>query len=68
MKQMIIKRDGRVVPYDKEKIAMAVLRAMRASGEGTVGDAARVADDVERRIEGMCGAEPPQIEVIQDTV
>ena len=68
MIQMIIKRDGRVVPYDKEKIAVAVLRAMKASGEGTVSDAGRIADAVEGTLEGICGAEPPQIEVIQDTV
>jgi len=65
---MIIKRDGRVVPYDKEKIAMAVLRAMKASGEGSVSEAGRIADSVESSLEGRCGAEPPQIEVIQDTV
>ncbi len=68
MIQMIVKRDGRVVPYDKEKIAMAVLQAMKASGEGTVADAARIAEAVESTLEGICGAEPPQIEVIQDTV
>ena len=68
MIQMIIKRDGRVVPYDKEKIAMAVLSAMKASGEGTVADAARIADSVESTLIGRCGSEPPQIEVIQDTV
>ena len=68
MIQMIIKRDGRVVPYDREKIALAVLRAMKASGEGTVADAARVAEAVESALESRCGAEPPQIEVIQDTV
>ncbi len=68
MIQMIIKRDGRVVPYDREKIALAVLRAMKASGEGTVADAARVAEAVESALESRCGAEPPQIEVIQDMV
>ena len=68
MIQMIVKRDGRIVPYDKEKIAMAVLMAMKASGEGTVADAARVADAVESDLVSRCGAEPPQIEIIQDTV
>ena len=68
MIQMIVKRDGRVVPYDKEKIAMAVLSAMKASGEGSVAEAARIADAVEGTLEGRCGTEPPQIEVIQDTV
>ena len=68
MIQMIVKRDGRIVPYDKEKIAMAVLRAMKASGEGTVADAARIAEAVESTLESRGGAEPPQIELIQDTV
>ncbi len=68
MIQMIVKRDGRIVPYDKEKIAMAVLLAMKASGEGTVSDAARIADAVESALVSRCGVEPPQIEVIQDTV
>ncbi|MBR4158383.1 MAG: anaerobic ribonucleoside triphosphate reductase [Oscillospiraceae bacterium] len=68
MIQMIVKRDGRIVPYDREKIALAVLSAMKASGEGTVADAARVAEAVESTLEGRCGSEPPQIEVIQDIV
>lgn len=68
MIQMIIKRDGRIVPYDKEKIALAVLSAMRASGEGTVADAARIADAVQSSLESRCGTEPPPIELIQDTV
>ena len=68
MIQLIIKRDGRLVPYDKEKIAMAVLQAMKASGEGSVAEAARIADAVESALERRSGAEPPQIEVIQDTV
>ena len=68
MIQMIVKRDGRIVPYDKEKIAMAVLSAMKAAGEGTVADAARIAEAVEYTLEGKTGAEPPQIELIQDTV
>ncbi len=68
MIQMIVKRDGRVVPYDREKIALAVLTAMKAAAEGTVADAARVAESVEQVLESRCGAEPPQIELIQDTV
>ena len=68
MIQMIVKRDGRVVPYDREKIALAVLTAMKAAAEGTVADAARVAESVEQALESRCGAEPPQIELIQDMV
>lgn len=68
MIQLIVKRDGRVVPYDREKIALAVLTAMKAAAEGTVADAARVAESVEQALESRCGAEPPQIELIQDMV
>ncbi len=68
MIQLIVKRDGRVVPYDREKIALAVLSAMKAAAEGTVADAARVAESVEQALESRCGAEPPQIELIQDMV
>ena len=35
MIQSIIKRDGRVVLYDQNKIAAAILRSLEASGEAT---------------------------------
>ena len=41
MIQSIIKRDGRVVLYDQNKIAAAILRALEASREGDAADAAR---------------------------
>ena len=44
----IIKRDGRVVLYEQNKIAAAILKAMEVSGEGNAADAARVANDVPR--------------------
>ena len=40
MIQSIIKRDGRVVLYDQNKIASAILKALEASGEGNAADAA----------------------------
>ena len=40
MIQSIIKRDGRVVLYDQNKIAAAILRALEASGDGDANDAA----------------------------
>ena len=40
MIQSIIKRDGRVVLYDQNKIAGAILKALEASGEGNAADAA----------------------------
>ena len=40
MIQSIIKRDGRIVLYDQNKIAAAILKALEASGEGNAMDAA----------------------------
>ena len=51
MIQSIIKRDGRVVLYDQNKIAAAILKAMEVSGDGNAADAARVANDVQRELE-----------------
>ena len=68
MIQSIKKRDGRVVLYDQNKIAAAILRALEASQEGNAADAARVANDVQRELENRFAAEAPNIEQIQDTV
>ncbi len=68
MIQSIIKRDGRVVLYDQNKIASAILRSLEVSREGNAADAARVANDVQRDLETRFHAEAPNIEAIQDTV
>ena len=68
MIQSIIKRDGRVVLYDQNKIAAAILRALEAAHEGDASDAARIANDVQRELEGRFSAQAPNIEAIQDTV
>ena len=68
MIQSIIKRDGRVVLYDQNKIAAAILKALEAAREGDAADAARVANDVQRTLESRFAAEAPNIENIQDTV
>ena len=64
----IIKRDGRVVLYDQNKIAAAILKAMEVSSEGNAADAARVANDVQRELENRFTADSPNIEAIQDAV
>ncbi len=64
----ITKRDGRIVLYDQQKIASAILKAMEASGEGNAADAARVANDVQRSLELKFDGDAPDIEAIQDTV
>lgn len=68
MIRTIKKRDGRVVLYDETKIAEAILKALEASGEGDAVIAADVANGVEKRMEIVCGEQPPQIEQIQDAV
>ncbi len=68
MIQSIIKRDGRVVLYDQNKIAAAILRSMEVSGDGDAADAARVANDVQRDLERRFASQAPNIEAIQDTV
>lgn len=68
MIKSIIKRDGRVVLYDEGKIASAILKAMEAAQEGDASQAAAVANEVEAALEERCGAQPPQIEQIQDEV
>ena len=68
MIQSIIKRDGRVVLYEQNKIASAILRALEVSGDGDAADAARVANDVQRELESKFIDQSPNIEAIQDTV
>ncbi len=68
MIQSIIKRDGRVVLYDQNKIAGAILRSLEVSGDGNAADAARVANDVQRELESRFVGQAPNIEAIQDTV
>ena len=68
MIQSIKKRDGRVVLFDQNKIAAAILRALEVSGDGNAADAARVANDVQRDLERRFQTDTPNIETIQDTV
>ena len=68
MIQSIIKRDGRVVLYDQQKIAAAILKALEVSREGDAADAARIANDVQRELEGQFSSDSPNIEAIQDAV
>ena len=68
MIQSIIKRDGRVVLYDQNKIAAAILKALEASGEGDAADAARVANAVQSSLEVRFSGTSPNIEAIQDAV
>ncbi len=65
----VVKRSGRVVPFEKEKVAKAVSKALMATGEGAMEEAKRVADKVVQLLnknykEGYI----PQIEEVQDMV
>ncbi|MCD7746218.1 MAG: anaerobic ribonucleoside triphosphate reductase [Lachnospiraceae bacterium] len=64
----IIKRDGRVVLYEQNKIAAAILKSLQETKEGDASDAARVANDVQRELEALFHDESPTIENIQDMV
>ena len=68
MIRSIIKRDGRVVLYDQNKIAAAILKALEAAGEGDASDAARIANHVQRELEREFRNTSPDIETIQDKV
>ncbi|MBQ7624170.1 MAG: anaerobic ribonucleoside triphosphate reductase, partial [Clostridia bacterium] len=64
----ITKRDGREVPYDREKIAAAINKAMEACGRRDDGESARMAELVEKQLIDLFGEKAPGVEDIQDTV
>ncbi|HEB29647.1 MAG TPA: response regulator SirA [Spirochaetes bacterium] len=65
----IIKRDGRAVPFEKEKIIMAVLTAAIAVGGRDKQTAEKVTDDVLARLEPREHPESyPTVEEVQDIV
>ena len=68
MIRSIIKRDGRKVLYDQNKIAQAILKAMEATHEGDAESAARIANAVQDQLETARLSEAPGIEYIQDAV
>ncbi len=68
MIQSIIKRDGRIVLYEQDKIAKAILKALEATKEGGAAEAAIVANDVQMNLEAEFGSTSPKIEQIQDAV
>lgn len=64
------KRDGRIVPFDQERITNAVQRAMEAAGEGALKvDPKRVSDAVLAALaQRLPKGHIPQVEEIQDQV
>jgi len=65
----IIKRDGRIVPFNREKITLAILSAAIAVGGRDRETAERVTDDVIARLESRQEPESiPSVEEVQDLV
>ncbi len=65
----IRKRDGRIVPFDQDKITNAILKAMIATGEGLQPDAKGVSDRVVKELKTKYAANYVLgIEEIQDVV
>lgn len=69
MLDKIRKRDGRLVPYDRSKIATAIFKAAQAVGGGDRERAEKLAEEVEELLLARFGErEIPGVEDIQDLV
>jgi ribonucleoside-triphosphate reductase len=68
MLERIRKRDGRLVPYDRSKIATAIFKAAQAVGGGDRGRAEKLALEVEELLKARYQTEIPEVEDIQDLV
>ena len=67
--KQIVKRDGNVVPYDRDRIATAIFKAAVAVGGSDRAEAERLAQLVERKLEGTFGGGGiPSVEETQDIV
>ena len=65
----VIKRDGHVVPFDRERIATAIFKAAASVGGTDRATAVKLATEVEQRCEPMYNkGAVPSVEDIQDTV
>ncbi len=62
------KRDGRIVPYDKEKVAQAIFKAAESVGGTDIELSRKLADKVETYLAEKLGNGTPEVETIQDTV
>ena len=58
------KRDGRIVPFDEEKIAFAIFKALRATDNGNRELANQISQNVISKLNSTC----PKVEDIQDMV
>jgi len=68
MIKYILKRDGRKVLFDSDKIAGAIFKASSAIGEANWKRSAELAEQVTHEIEKRRGKNIPDVEAIQDAV
>lgn len=67
--EKIVKRDGTIVPYDRDRIATAIFKAAAAVGGSDRALADRLAEEVEKSLlETYGGGCIPSVEEIQDMV
>ncbi len=64
----IIKRDGRKVDFDKQKISEAIFKAAQVLGGNDKDMAKKLADEVETYLVDTCHNPVPAVEEIQDAV
>lgn len=68
MLNTIIKRDGRTMNFDLEKISQAIFKAAQAIGGKDYEQAKNLALQVQQELEETMGDTPPTVEQVQDTV
>ncbi len=68
MFKTVKKRDGRVAPYEKEKITQAIFNAAKSVGGSDLELAKKLADRVQKYLSEQFGDETPEVEQIQDVV
>ncbi len=66
MIKQVVKRDGSIVKFDKNKITMAIYKAMLSVKNGSMKEAEDLADNVTAEIEKI--TDRPNVEQIQDVV
>ena len=64
----IIKRDGRTVPFELEKIASAIFRAAQATGGRDYQTAYHLAELVREVLDADASTTTPTVEHVQDVV
>lgn len=69
MVKKVVKRSGRVVPFDQKKIMVAISKALSATGEGSQAEAKKVTDKVVQLLnKNFKKGDIPTIEQLQDLV